>query len=697
MLENFNNYGPYAELIKTGKMTIYTKDFTKDNIDQHFFWILNIFRDGIELEEVQKAFVKVIFDDGIDIDLSLQDLLCNVIMWDLIIKADIHLEPKHLFFEKAITQNSIKKYIDNFFLEEKRKLIPNIKLNNMIDDMMFKWCYIDEFNGYLANTINLEDFVKLMRSNPEFDKLLHADLSQVPLEEVKAVGMKYVNNMIDIIKNSDHCLADFFRAGEGVNPKQFKEVAINIGTKPDGRGGVYPTVINTNFLTGGVNDIVSFFIEESGGRVAQIIVEGNVGISGYFARLLGLNNYDTIIHPDPNYVCDSQNFQEVFIKDEKILERFENRYYRLNPKGQEYLLKNNKELIGQTIYLRSPMTCASHARGHGICYRCYGDLAYTNNDINIGKIAAEEISSKLTQRMLSAKHLLESSIKKIKWSPDFQRFCELDCDIIKITSDDSLNLDEYRLLIGEIVLISEYDDNDEDHRRFNEYVTEFQILSPTGEVYDIHTMDCDNLFITPELNTIIREKAVEYDGKLSIKLKHLYDCPLFIIEIQNSDLSVTLDKIKSIIDKSAVVKELDRHQILQILIETFIEGGLNVSAVHGEVILSNQLRSVDNILETPQWQYPNEPYRLLTLSQSLTNNPSVIVSLSYEGLSKMLYNPLTYRKNKPSFLDLFFMKNPSKYLSNKEEIKKAIDDNYIEKDKKTVVKFIEDEEDESVD
>ena len=274
MLENFNNYGPYAELIKTGKMTIYTKDFTKDNIDQHFFWILNIFRDGIELEEVQKAFVKVIFNDDIDIDLSLQDLLCNVIMWDLIIKADIHLEPKHLFFEKAITQNSIKKYIDNFFLEEKRKLIPNMKLNNMIDDMMFKWCYIDEFNGYLANTINLEDFVKLMRSNPEFDKLLHADLSQVPLEEVKAVGMKYVNNMIDIIKNSDQCLADFLRAGEGVNPKQFKEVAINIGTKPDGRGGVYPTVINTNFLTGGVNDIVSFFIEESGGRVAQIIVEG---------------------------------------------------------------------------------------------------------------------------------------------------------------------------------------------------------------------------------------------------------------------------------------------------------------------------------------------------------------------------------------------------------------------------------------
>lgn len=685
MLENFNNYGPYADLVKTGQMKIYTKDLTKDNINNHFFWILNLFRDGVETDQVQNAFVNVEFNNGINIDLSLQDTLYNMIMWDIIVQSDMTIEPKHLFFEKAITQKSIKKYIDTFFLEEKRKCIPNIKLNNMIDDMMFKWCYIDEFNGYLSNTINLEDFITLMNSNPEFDKLIHSDLSGVPLEDVKAVGMKYADKMIDYIKKSDHCLADFFNAGEGVNPKQFKEVAVNIGTKPDGRGSVYPTIVNTNFLTGGVNDIVSFFIEESGGRVAQIIVEGNVGDAGYFARLLGLNNLDTIIHPDPTYVCDSQNFQEIIIKDEQILTKFQNRYYRLNPKGQEYLLKvNDKHLIGQKIYLRSPMTCASHARGHGICYRCYGDLAYTNNDINIGKIAAEEISSKLTQRMLSAKHLLESSIKKMIWTEDFKRFFDLDYDVIKITDNDLINLSGYKLLIDKehINLVSEYN-----QMEYNEYVDMFEILSPMGEIIDIHTTDADELYITNELNDLIREKATDYEGKLCIDFKDLMDTPLFIIELQNNELSATLNKIKSIINKTSITNKKDRHEILQLLTETFIEGGLNVMSIHGEVILSNQLRNVDNILENPQWQYPNEPYQLLTLSQSLSNNPSIIVSLSYEGLSRMLYNPLTYRKNKPSFIDLFFMKNPQKFLSNTDIVVEGKDDGYIEKDKKQVISF----------
>ena len=40
------------------------------------------------------------------------------------------------------------------------------------------------------------------------------------------------------------------------------------------------------------------------------------------------------------------------------------------------------ELVGKTIFLRSPITCASASRGDGVCYRCYGDIAYTNADIN---------------------------------------------------------------------------------------------------------------------------------------------------------------------------------------------------------------------------------------------------------------------------------------------------------------------------
>ena len=67
-----------------------------------------------------------------------------------------------------------------------------------------------------------------------------------------------------------------------------------------------------------------------------------------------------------------------------------NRYYRFNPNGMEYLIDDSDmSLIDKTIYLRSPMTCACASAGKGICKRCYGDLYYTNYDVNIGKIAAE--------------------------------------------------------------------------------------------------------------------------------------------------------------------------------------------------------------------------------------------------------------------------------------------------------------------
>ena len=62
---------------------------------------------------------------------------------------------------------------------------------------------------------------------------MHADLSNVPIENVKDVGMDLTYKAIEYIKNSDHCLADSFRAEEGISVKQYREFSINIGTKPD--------------------------------------------------------------------------------------------------------------------------------------------------------------------------------------------------------------------------------------------------------------------------------------------------------------------------------------------------------------------------------------------------------------------------------------------------------------------------------
>ena len=683
MLNNYKNYGPYAEFVQNGSCTVKVEDITLMNWDNHFNGILNILRDGIETDFVHKAFITIDFGENKVIELSITDYFFNIIMWYLIIRTGEQIQPKHLFFNKSITRGTIKKYIDDFFIDVNRKSFTNIELNNIIDDTLMRFAYINEFAFYLANTINLEDDITLMNACPEYNAIIHADLSNIPIEDVKSIGMDLTNKAINYMKNSkqyigyDHCLADSWRANEGINAKQYKEFAINIGSKPNGQGGVYPAIINKSFLSGGVDDFMAYFIESSTGRTAQIMSKTNVGDSGHFARLLGLNNTDVMLHHDPDYACDTKNLEMITLKNETLFKMYRNRYYRLHPHGMEYKLgPNDKHLIGQTIYVRSPMTCASASRGEGVCYKCYGDLAYANRDINIGKMAAEEISSKLTQILLSAKHLLETKVKKLEWSDRFFDIFEINGNMIKLLPDtnfkgfsliidpDSIELeneDDYRR--------SDYEDGSDDEfnsESYNEYVTEFEVEDPEGEIYTIHTKGMDKLYISMDLNEIIRKKGEPRNNKIAIPLgvNDYSDVPLFFIVIHNNELSKTMDELMDILDKNSVTQSMDRNQLLQAFIETIDKGGLNVSGVHCEVILSNQIRNVDDILEKPQWEFPNEPYEILTLNKALTNNPSIVVSLLYQRLSRLLYNPLTFRKDAPSFMDLFFMEKPQEYLNS---------------------------------
>lgn len=658
-LKHLENYGPYAELATTGYITISTDNITVSNWKEHIHSIVNIMKDGIETDFVQNMKLRVIFHNNEDVELSIFDYYFNLIMWHLIIRTGDPINAEHLFYDENITKKTIKKYIDEKFISVYRSRFSNMELNNIIDDAMYEFSHIDSFSFYLANTINIEDDIELMNRYPEYYDILHTDLSGVPIEDVKEIGEQRTKRLIEYIKNSEHCLADSFRAGEGINPRQYREFSVNIGSKPDGNGGIFPTIINKSFLNGGVNDVKSMFIESSGGRIAQIIAKMNVGTSGHFARLLRLNTRDTIIHPNPHYHCDSKNFQEVFIRDQNILTLFENRYYRFDPNGLEYKVgPKDTFLIGKKIYLRSPMTCASFARGHGVCYRCYGDLAYTNCDINIGILASEILSSALTQRLLSAKHLLESLVQKIEWSKGFSDLFEIEFNVI--TLSDNMDYRGYKLVIDP----DKIDAESEDDYDYNEYITSFEVKTPSGKLIPIYTANETKMYISIDLNEAIRKYGKPVDGKIEIDMERLTESNVFLINIMNNELSKTLERVKEIINKEKETSKYDRHQILQEFIETTFKGGLDLTAVHAEVILANQLRNYDDILLKPDWSIPNESYQLITLNRALTDNPSVTISMMYQKLAKTLYNPLTFRKNAPSFVDLLFMEKPQLYMQN---------------------------------
>ena len=322
------------------------------------------------------------------------------------------------------------------------------------------------------------------------------------------------------------------------------------------------------------------------------------------------------------------------------------------------------------------------ASGHGVCKKCYGNLYWVNNNINVGKIAAEILSSQLTQTLLSAKHLLETKVINIKWNPEFKDYFDIDINCIRLSEDidDESMLKKYTMIIDpeDVQLVNEeeeavsYDDDgnqilvelNEDTGVYNEYITSFIIKTPDGREIVFGSESQHELYISQELNTLIRKKAYNSNNKVNINLNSLMNDVLFYIKINNNEISQTMDDIVNIIDKSSVTEKLTKDEAVQSLVDLTIEGNLNIDSIHLEMVLANQVVSKEDILKKPNWNDPNAQYRLLTLNQALTNSPSVIKGLLYKDLKKVLYNPLTFTKNAPSFFDLFFHEQPQVYMND---------------------------------
>lgn len=702
MLSNMSAYYLYANLVRNGRITIQTKDITNNTWHDHYNGILNILRDGIETEYVQTMVITVQFETEESVDLLINDYYLNLLFWfPIIILGDDHIQPQHLVFKNALTGKDIKKYVDKFFVIPRKIKIDNKLLNNIIAETVEHFMDIDEFSMFLSNTLNLEDSIELMSVNQDYYNILHADLSEVPLENMKSKGMELVSKAKNIILHAEeyisheHCLRNPFISGEGINEKQYKDNSINIGTKPDGQGSIYHERINRSYITGGLNDLVSQYIDSASARVAQIISKKNIGDSGGFSRILGLNNENTFLYPDPNFDCGTNNYIIQHIPNKEILDMLNDRYYKLHPDGELLKITSDKNhyLIGKTIYLRSPIFCASHANRKGVCYKCYGDLAYINKDINIGRIASEIITSQYIQMRLSAKHLLEANIKILNWNENFYNFFVIDVNAVKLRSDlDTRSFRDWKLIIQFDDIELEKDEDFFKHQYagngmkaatddpfYNEYVTNFVVVDPEGEEYPINAVVEDDmldenvpgkLYITSALGALLKTHTSidDISDEIVINLLELADIPLFLIKMENNDLGKSLDMFDDLINKRSVTKEFNAHELLQKMQVYIIKGGIRCKSIQLEILISNQIRNINDRLLMPNWYNKNEPYELLTLNEALTDNVSPIVSLTYRKLSRALNYPLSFRKVHPSIFDPFFMRKPKKMLNIDHEV-----------------------------
>jgi hypothetical protein len=345
------------------------------------------------------------------------------------------------------------------------------------------------------------------------------------------------------------------------------------------------------------------------------------------------------------------------IKSQDHLSRLSGRYYRtMNSREYSILTGYEKELIGQKIFVKSPITCASK---EGICKECYGELYYTNKDINIGAFAGTRITEPLSQNVLSSKHLLTTVSKKIEFNENFDTFFVLSSnEILLNTTNDDIDINNYSLVLihENIITINDFDEND-----FNHFVTLCHVKNKkTGEMYEIRELEGKDLYLGPEImekiNNLRHPKEIyEIDfSKLDDESK------IFVIEIENNELTKPLYDIMALLNNSQHLGCNSIDEVSQTLLDLLIISNINAQAVHGELIVNPLIRSNKDILKRPMFnKYSDKAdYQVLTIEAALEKHPSVLIGLSFQALGRQLINPLTFRKTEGSFIDPFYKERP---------------------------------------
>lgn len=349
-------------------------------------------------------------------------------------------------------------------------------------------------------------------------------------------------------------------------------------------------------------------------------------------------------HDDTVEDCGTKHFVRYKIENAKKLSMIDGRnYYDLIDGKADYDHlktvngKTDIQLIGKTIALRSPVTCAG---GKHCCRTCYGKaLSAINKDLNTGLVAVLLMTNVLTQRLLSAKHLLSTNTDKTDWGDAFTDAFTVNMDSIYFTDD----------IQSEISFAYPSEESyDEDMDAYE--VSEFDIKDVDKKV--THYKSPVPLYINQEF---IPSKKPDDDEPVKVT-SAMAGTGKFVFKFtpHNNMLSKSLQNILDIVESKDHLGITNYDDLVNKFSDLLIENGMgSINSVHAEMICSALIvdaktgKGVDWNKETI------DPYLINRVSKSVLDSP-ISVSLAFERLSDQLSDLSTYCKDDSSIMDCFF-------------------------------------------
>ena len=197
-----------------------------------------------------------------------------------------------------------------------------------------------------------------------------------------------------------------------VNQNQIKQILAPRGYITEIDGSLFKYPVASSF-TLGMNSIYDMAIESRSGAKALHLSNKAVQDSEYLARELQLVAMvvERLIYGD----CGSKDYMSWYVRPDgdgnksDLKNLVGKRYYNEITGKEEIITSKHKHLEGTNIKLRSAIKCKLK-NSKEICSACFGELS-TNVHAHsgLGHICTSSITQKITQSILSTKHLTTSA------------------------------------------------------------------------------------------------------------------------------------------------------------------------------------------------------------------------------------------------------------------------------------------------
>lgn len=377
--------------------------------------------DSFSNEEVRKEWHDVLWSNK-DIDLMVSDgtfrvpgryILFSSFLWEPLFEWSVPVTSKCILdYNLGLSEKTYNKLQTNVFreLHEKYKDDPNYMNPNHMDSIFENICmsvlrahnkifgFISSHLGAYVSSCSILEMIDVLDNEKINNIMTSMELNQSSIDETyDRVRHELLNS--ETLDKTHITLVT--RCGI-VDPDQLMQSLVARGYCTEINSERYPEPVGVGYLVG-MRSLIDAAMESRSASKSQMFQKDPLADCEYFNRKLQLSALyvDKLYRGD----CGSPHTLAWKVERAELKNLVGMNYYEHTGGPLKTIKETDKHLIGQTINLRTPLTC-SHSDRQTVCSTCVGDLAYSIPiNSSPGFISSVLIGERISQLVLKVKHV----------------------------------------------------------------------------------------------------------------------------------------------------------------------------------------------------------------------------------------------------------------------------------------------------